>query len=223
MPPEQPSDRLLPSAGIQVNSRNSHRVTQSWLVLGSRPGNRIIRSTVWWSLSQECVQTPTAALAGDAHRWVTEGAAKISFTRVWLQFGIQDVSKLEDVHHSKQSRLSKCLIGTQPIFRTRLRLCFKLLHTDMETRSNSWLTAIKGGLNFGVRSDVDVWFTLHHSFICQCSYPSLRRPCLLSRPVWFDPTVLLSRLEKWGQKVQLHLGKTLFSFQVKLEPATKWH
>lgn len=96
------------------------------------------------------------ARRGDAHRWVTEGAAKISFTRVWLQFGIQDVSKLEDVHHSKQSRLSKCLIRTQPIFRTCLRLSFKLLHTDMETRSKSWLTAIKGGLNFGVHSDVNV-------------------------------------------------------------------
>lgn len=89
------------------------------------------------------------ARRGDARRWVTEGAAEISFTQVWLQFGIQAVSKLEDVHQSKRGCLSKSLIRIQLIFRDWIRLCFKLLYTDMETRSNSWLTAVKRGLNFG--------------------------------------------------------------------------
>lgn len=90
-------------------------VTQSQLVLGSRSGNRISRSSVRWSLSQERVQTPwqrSQSRRGDARRWVTEGAAEISFTPVRLQVGIQDVSKLEDVDQSKRSYLRKWLTQT---------------------------------------------------------------------------------------------------------------
>lgn len=45
-------------------------VTQSQLVLGSRSGNRISRSSLRWSLSQEHAQTPMAALAG-TQGWCT--------------------------------------------------------------------------------------------------------------------------------------------------------
>lgn len=219
MPPEQPTGRLLPFAEIQVNSTSSHKqwLRASWCWgPGLGTGSVEAASDEAWVRSVLRLRWQhSPARRGDARRWVTEGAAEISFTQVWLQVVTQDVSKLEDVHQSKRSHLRKCLMRKQPIYRGWLRLCFKLLYADMETRSNSWLTAFKGGWIFpALRCGYRLEFTVYviPSYIGAHFYSSPRRPCLLSRPVGFDSTVLLSCLEKWGQKVRLHLGKTSFFF-----------
>lgn len=219
MPPEQPTGRLLPFSEIQVNSTSSHKqwLRASWCWgPGLGTGSVEAASDEAWVRSVFRLRWQhSQARRGDARRWVTEGAAEISFTQVRLQVVTQDVSKLEDVHQPKRSHLRKCLMRKQPIYRGWLRLCFRLLYADMETRSNSWLTAFKGGWIFpALRCGYRLEFTVQHSFIYRCSFLFFIQAALFTLQaclVWFHCFAFTFHV-KWHSHVLAFSSLSCFYF-----------